>query len=561
MDTGGDVPGRLSRFIARLADKHTDPDVVFVLRMAQAGLAALGQPAAPVPALAVIGPTQTGKSTVVNVIAGADCVEVSPLAAHTRQAAILAMNSGQDGVALLPVIEGLATDCLPVSSDGPPCLVCDTPDFDSNASAIYRQQVAQVCALADLVVVVLSKEKYADQSVWTVLEAIAPLEIPAVVCLNKCEGEAASETAGTGTGRAASDADVLVPAIRRRLEENPRVSPEVPVFTLPLVAGGDTGMLLERSDVQVFRRAVFGQLALRSRADRRAAMSRLLRRHWTAWVAPVEEELACRREWEGMIEAATVSFVERYRSEYIDHARHHDVARKAILGLLELLEIPVLAGAMSRTRRVLTWPFHKVSTLLGRAGEPGRDQELKVLGSALDHYLLSLRGEILGRRHPWWRGLAEELTRREAPLKRDFRSSVVDYRRAFEPRIEKLSEDLYARLRRNPVGLNALRATRAAADAGGIVLAMKTGTVGLYDALLAPAVISLTSYLTESAVGQYLRTVIGRMKREQLDQVAAIVRDTLEQPLGKLQPRGGELYGITEDELVLAGRQLEELRR
>ncbi|MGA8259512.1 MAG: hypothetical protein WB783_04790, partial [Arenicellales bacterium] len=418
-------------------------------------------------------------------------------------------------------------------------------------------QVAQVCALVDLVVVVLSKEKYADQSVWTVLEGIAPLQIPAVVCLNKCERGAGSG----GGGLVPSDADVLVPVIRRRLEDNPRVPPGVPVFTLPSVAGGDTAILLERSDVREFRRAVFGHLARRSRADRRAAMSRLLRSHWTVWVAPVEEELACRREWRSMVEAASVSFVERYRTEYIDHARHHDVARKAILGLLELLEIPALAGTLSGTRRILTWPFHKVSALLGRSVEPGRDQELKVLDAALDHYLLSLRSEVLGRRHPWWRALAAELAGRDPALKRDFRASVDDYRRAFQPRIEKLSEELYARLQHNPVGLNALRATRAAADAGGIVLAMKTGTVGLYDALLAPAVISLTSYLTESAVGQYLRTVIGRLKREQLEQMAIIVRDTLEQPLRDLHPRDDELFGITEGELARAAQQVEGLER
>ncbi|MGA8260162.1 MAG: GTPase domain-containing protein, partial [Arenicellales bacterium] len=178
----GDICLQLSRFVARLADKHTDPDVVFALRMAQTGLAALDQPPAPAPALAVIGPTQTGKSTVVNVIAGGDYVEVSPLAAHTRRAAVLAVNLDHDGrVAVSPFIGELAADCRPVSADGPPCLIWDTPDFDSNASAAYRHQVAQVCALVDLVVVVLSKEKYADQSVWTVLEGIAPLQIPAVV--------------------------------------------------------------------------------------------------------------------------------------------------------------------------------------------------------------------------------------------------------------------------------------------------------------------------------------------------------------------------------------------
>lgn len=536
--------GPLTGFLARVADKHPDADAVFSLRLAETALHELQRGPESLPTLVVVGPTQTGKSTVVNVLAGGSYVETSPLAAHTQRASVLAVNASGATPPVSLTIDSAVTP-RKVESDGRPCLIWDTPDFDSNASRVYRQQVARVCALADLVVVVLSKEKYADQSVWTVLEAVAPLEVPTLVCLNKCEEQS-------------GDAAVLVPAVRRRLEENPDLADHIPVLTLPRVGGGALESFLAHPDIQSFRRQVFDRLHGRSQDVRRAAVGRLMRGRWSTWMEPVEQELACHREWTTLVDNAVRAFLDRYRAEYIEHARHHDVARKAILGLLELLEIPALSRPMSRARHVLTWPFRKLHGAFG-GGEPARDQELRVIDAALEHCLLSLRGEVASRPHPWWRGLAEALAQSEPGLRRRFHEAVEDYRRDFQPRIDRLSEDLYEQLKRNPMTLNTLRATRLGADAGGIVLAVKTGTLGVYDALFAPAVISLTSYLTESAVGQYLRAVIARLKREQVARLSGVARETLGQPLGALQPRGPGLFGVSEAELARAVEAMQGL--
>lgn len=538
----------LGDFLARLAGVHADVDTVFSLRLAETGLRASSRPPPPAPAVAVIGPTQTGKSTVVNVLAGNHCVDTSPLAAHTQQASVLAVNlePAADWPADLHAV-GLPVEPRPVVNDGPSCLIWDTPDFDSNAAAVYRQQAARVCALADLLVVVVSREKYADQSVWRILESIAPLATPTILCLNKCED-------GPDTG-------VLREAIKRRLAENTVVCADISVLTLPMLPAGDYDAALTLEDVRSFRRAIFENLEARPASDRRAGLARLVRANWDAWVEPLEQELDCRRQWSELLSDQTRSFLARYRSEYIDHAKHHDVAQKAILGLLDLLEIPALAGPISRTRRALTWPFRRLVSSLGRSGETPRDKETEVLDAAIDHYLLSLRGETATRRHPWWRALEAELSRSASQVKRDFHGSVTRYRRAFQPRIDDLSSQLYEQLKRSPATLNTLRATRIGADAGGIVFAFKTGTLGLYDAIFAPAVISLTSYLTESVVGQYLRSVIGGLKREQFEQVSTIVREDVEQSLSSLQPRGPGLFGITDSELARARRSLEELEQ
>lgn len=546
---GPEAPNALRDFLARLAGEHTDIDIVFSLRLAETGLAMLESGPAPIPVVAVVGPTQTGKSTVVNILAGGAYVDTSPLAAHTQRASVLAVNAAPDAAGRMPVFREieLPNEARPAGHAGPACLIWDTPDFDSNAAAVYRQQAARVCALADLLVFVVSKEKYADQSVWVVLEAVAPLQTPTIMCLNKCGDD--------------TETDVLRDAIERRLADSPRVGAGIRVLTLPMLAAGAIDSALRRPEVRTFRDGVFADLARRPPEDRRAGLARLVRANWGDWVEPVEQELACRREWNELVAGQTRRFLARYRSQYLDHSKHHDVAQKAILGLLELLEIPALAGPISRTRRALTWPFRKLAGSLGRPADGTRDKELEVLDAAVDHFLLTLRGEASSRRHPWWLALQTELSRRELRLKQGFRTSIDRYRQEFQPRIDDLSNQLYEQLKRNPATLNALRATRVGADAGGIVIAVKTGTLGLYDALFAPAVISLTSYLTESVVGQYLRNVIAGLKREQYDRVSTIIHEEVEQPLESLQPSGEGLFGITAGELERARAALAELDR
>ena len=61
----------------------------------------------------------------------------------------------------------------------------DTPDFDSIDSVDYREGVVRTIALADIVVMVVSKEKYADQSVWEMMSTIEPFHQPTLICVNK----------------------------------------------------------------------------------------------------------------------------------------------------------------------------------------------------------------------------------------------------------------------------------------------------------------------------------------------------------------------------------------
>ena len=105
-------------------------------------------------------------------------------------------------------------------------------------------------------------------------------------------------------------------------------------------------------------------------------------------------------------------------------------------------------------------------------------------------------------------------------MKTEFSSEIERYQEVFEPEIKEAARSLHQRLQQNPVMLNTLRASRATADAAGVVIAVNTGTVGITDALLTPAMLSLTSMMTEGAVGRYMENVRSRL----LDRQRTLVR-------------------------------------
>uniref|UniRef100_UPI0015C5CD8E GTPase n=1 Tax=Crenothrix polyspora TaxID=360316 RepID=UPI0015C5CD8E len=153
--------------------------------------------------IAVVGPTQAGKSSLVNVLLNTTATGVSPLAGYTVHP-----HGFCNGVKLIDCT-GLQRyfgrfqqlqhwqlnkdrhDCYSlaessgISKQLPNSVLWDTPDFDSIDSSSYREGVIRTIALADIVILVVSKEKYADQSVWELMSTLEYLHQPTLICLNK----------------------------------------------------------------------------------------------------------------------------------------------------------------------------------------------------------------------------------------------------------------------------------------------------------------------------------------------------------------------------------------
>jgi hypothetical protein len=546
-------------------------------------LAAVNGPGMRPPQVAVMGPTQVGKSTVVNLLLGRRIAEVSPLAGFTIHPQAFALPPQPAGLAWLTPffpawerresatlnrdrLDSYALRQLTGDAAGMPAgtVVWDTPDFDSLRAHSYQQGVLEVAALADVIVLVVSKEKYADLSVWKTLQLLEPLQRFLLVCLNKT-GEDARE--------------VLVASLRARLAELTPRAGDIEVIAIPYCPGIDALVnTTPPPEAAELRAALRRALAGASRGRRAAGAHRLLTLHWTAWMEPVRAEIEAAGEWEQSIDAAIGRALNAYRDEFLEHPQRFDTFRLAILELLQLLELPGLARSLTRIRQTLTWPARqlldsrRLKTLTGRLrGRAVNDlpgEEL-VLRDLLEHLLTALSRDALRRGAPrrpdtaFWQALGLRLAERHAELTGQFAAAAHRHHLAFHSEIESAAHDLYANLQQKPALLNTLRAARLTTDAAAIALALKTGGVGLNDLLFAPAMVSLTSLLTEGALGSYMTHVAARLKQRQY---AAVERDIFNGPVrealrglsGNLEAPG--LFGISRPEYAEAEQALAEWR-
>ncbi len=495
--------------------------------------------------LAVLGPTQVGKSSVVNWLLGERRAEVSPLAGFTVQPqgfAVGVQAADLAGIedyfhdyqrcsrAELPAgrYDCYALEDLPPGARGPlrGAVVWDTPDFDSVDAEDYRQAVLRVAALADAVVLVLSKDKYADLSVWEFMALLEPLGQPVLVCLNKADP---------------ASSPALAASLRNKWRAV-RQDPPPPIVALPYLEEGSLAGL----DSQ--RAELLAGLEHARHADprrhHRDQARRLLAVHWQAWLAPVQAEHAQIAAWRDLVEDAVRDSLKLYQRDCLDRPQHYyEAFQRALAELLTLLEIPGLGGALVAARRAVTWPVRQLAKLGRRRPEPPGSAEAAVLGQALRHLYIRVGEALLLRRdenpveQAWWREVAALFRDDQAILSQRFDKAVADYLRAFQPEIDLTAQRLYEHLRAHPALLNGLRATRVTTDAAALAIALQTGGIGVQDFIIAPAMLSLTSLLTESALGRYMDKAADELKRKQLAAIDKLFRDTVQAPLAHLPGR------------------------
>jgi len=501
------------------------------------------------PQVAVMGPTQTGKSTVVNLLLGRPVAEVSPLAGYTVHPQGFWVTSGDRTASWAEGLfpgwsrcepDELSRDRLEVyaltlvdTPDGehpalPPCVLWDTPDFDSLAARSYRRGLLEVAALADAIILVLSKEKYSDLSVWCMLRLVEPLRRPLVICLNKLTPEAT---------------DVVTASLRQRLAETRADDRDVPIATVEYQPGlvGDPQTFPPQAAGEL-RQHLSTRLAASAGRAKTAGVQALIRRDWDDWVAPLRAEHAAAEAWNRRLEDALAKFLEAYRRDYLDHPQRYDSFRRAAIELLHLLEIPKLSGWITQARRVASWPARQLLAV-GRSWwdqRRGRARTMHDLGTeaavlldAVDALLTSLQRDAARQCDPSapgcavWRAVTQRLEREESRLRQAFRSAIEEHHRQVAREIHAAANSLYEELQAQPARLAALRAARTTIDVGYLLLAVKTGGLTPLDALWAPATFGLTSLLMEGLAGLQMGHVGRRLKKQQYEAVQKVLIESV----------------------------------
>lgn len=502
------------------------------------------------PQIAILGPTQAGKSSVMNWLLDRKLAGVSPLAGFTVHPQGFAVDTGSSQLDWLNVFFRQYRRCprAELSAEDYDCytleetaaserrsplhgaVLWDTPDFDSIDAEDYRPAVLRVAALADVAVLVLSKDKYADLSVWELMKLLAPLGQPTVIALNKIDP---------------ADYAALAASLREKWRATRMDSPP-PIVPVPYIESDDglAGLREQRGEllahVDQARRGVH--------RNRHADQARkLLAAHWQAWVEPVQAEHRLRAEWMELVDSAVKESLARYQRDFLNHPHHYETFQRALAELLTLLEIPGVGGALLAARKAVTWPLRQIVKLGRSVARRGGDQpdgaEAAILRQLAEHLFIRIGETLLLRRDEdpteaaFWREIGG-LFREEKPILLDrFETAAQEYHRAFQPEIEKTARGLYDHLREHPALLNALRATRATTDAAALAVALHTGGIGVQDFIIAPAMLSLTSMLAESALGRYMDKAAAELKRRQLEAVEKLFRDSLRAQLVRLPGR------------------------
>ncbi len=487
--------------------------------------------------IAVIGPTQSGKSTLVNVLLDSQVAGISALAGFTVHAQGYASQCSEAELANIDavmhplqrtpaseldatkldsyVLESIQAGKHSVQS---PAVVWDTPDFDSIEASTYTLSVLNTVALADVLILMVSKDKYGDKSVWDMLSLIEPLGKPLIVCINKLDEHdeqtvkhAFSNRYNTQfPGKEIPDL-VLLPFAKKTAIDAP------PLFEQSVLSDLTTGLVDANQTID------------RTQYDRLS--NQFIEDHQAQWLTPLLDEQSAQADWQNLIDDAIVKADESYATEYLDNDDKYDTFNRALAELLTLLELPGIAPTLAKTRQLITWPARKllgVGKSVWNAKDGSRnptgaepiDLESEALELVLNTTLVSVQGALLEQpQNPFWTHLNRQFRRNEHAIKSAYREQAALAQKDFEPEIEEAARKLFEQLQSQPALLNSLRAARVTADAAGVALALKSGGLAPADLILAPAMLSVTTLLTESALGRYLETIKQDLKRRQREHI------------------------------------------
>jgi hypothetical protein len=258
-----------------------------------------------------------------------------------------------------------------------------------------------------------------------------------------------------------------------------------------------------------------------------------------------------------------------YQRDYLNHPHHYETFQHALAELLTLLEIPGLAGFMTGVRKTLTWPLRQMMKFgRKRLHITDSSHEVKLLNQLAEHALIQLADQLLDKtgqsqQNDWWQALSTLLRRQRPEILQQFAEAVKNYHLDFQQDVEESARRLYHKLQEQPMVLNSLRATRVTADAAVIALTLHTGGIGVHDLVIAPAMLTVTSMLAESAIGSYMQKVETQLKEQQLNAVTqALFVGSLSQALAALpsQLANTTHFNISPEQVQAMEQQLTEKR-
>lgn len=536
----------------------------------------------------VFGGTQVGKSAVVNILAGFEVARVHHTAGFTRHAqgfyhgddaptvvmksfpAAFPWGRRVDGEMLDHksyenyLLESLDRPFL-LSSDKEESLVLwDAPDCDAVESAEYLLGVIEVLTLADLVIYVTTREKYAIRHILEWVYKIGSGGIPYISCLNMTP--------------APQQADILEDMVRasEKIPDLFHKNKTVPKASVALgyIYDGDISRFYDEENFEGtgLRKQVQKTLNdVKNQLDRRRIDAiDFVADVFPELLKPARLELDAAKNWEGEVEAGISRFIEDYKTGYLNDPHRFDAFNRVGFEILALLNppIPGLDKALVAVRTVLSLPAKAIiwggRTLwkkfvgTSQGNGPQKSFETVTYEEANERFVNGLKKYINNNRKEnphveFWQNLDLQWEETVPVLMPLFEQELQIHKGRVQEWSRETAQAIYKELEREPVKLNLLRTGRVAADAGAIIVSLKTGGAGdiVHDIVVAPALMSIVEAVSQQLTGNYVES----KKQELKQRLVTDTRGMLEKIHGtKLNTLGRDALlrlGINDDDRIM----------
>lgn len=441
----------------------------------------------------------------------------------------------------LAVIDPQHRDSQAIVSPAAQAVFWDIPDFSTEEALVYMPAVLDAIGLADLLVMTVTKENYADHRGNLLRAMVCASGVPMRVVANKLEDDTRLlddirmklADSDDGTCRIADDHLHPLPHVREA-DEQARLARLV----------FDPGATELRSAVA---EDVATGPALKTRAL--AGAVRYLARHLDDLLAPLQAEIAVGQRWHAVVDRTTRrEFYDRYRRDYLDGEKYVDF-NQTLVKLLDMLEVPGIGpiiSAISKGLKAISSAIvgtfvNTIRSLFSGKTEPTlRSPERDVVAAAFEQWLQALRNEaqILAERreHPAWAAIVQQLSNYQfvTDLAQRIGSAYVDYRERMDAITSERARALYETIRGKPALLHTLRTVKLGLDAGTTSLVIASHGLNWTDAVIGPLVIPVQRLLLEYGLERYMDVQKARLKQEQIDALTEMIDTHMVAPVRQL---------------------------
>jgi hypothetical protein len=427
--------------------------------------------------------------------------------------------------------------CAPLATRRAVCW--DVPDFSTEEARAYLRTVLDVIALADVVIMTVTDESYADDRGRVLFRMVQDSGVTLYVVANKL----------------ISSPDLLADIRAKYLETNesrhgqgPALLP-VQFYSLQKVEGKTPeerlSNLLATHEAEQLRAAIAreGKRGTELKRHTLAGAVHCIERHLEEVLRPLVAELEMATAWEKTVTRITRGeFLDQYRSEYLNSQRYGEF-NQALIHLMELLEIPWVGPLMKLLRGVIRTPLRLVTGLLGRFLFGGRTvdsehrPEHEVVAKLFETCLTALKSEAQTlantRTHPAWTGVVQKIEDQDfhVRLVRTFEAAYVTYRQDLATEVRRRSREIYAAVEQNPTLLTGLRSANVAVDAATLFLVIKSGGFDWSDTVVGPIVAGLRRVLLDAGMEAYLEHQKRTLQQYQFEAIQRLVLQHLVQPV------------------------------